>query len=93
MSAGRVYYTETAQLIFKHKVILNFSPACVCAVVSVISDFVTVWTLACEAPLSMGLSRQEYWRGLPCPPPGDLLNPGTEPVSPALQVDYLLIYC
>ena len=40
----------------------------------------------------MGLSRQEYWSGLPCPPPGDLPDPGTEPtssVSPALQVDSL----
>ena len=33
--------------------------------------FVTIWTVACQAPLSMGLSRQEYWSGLPCPSPGD----------------------
>ena len=46
--------------------------------------FVTWWTLACKAPLSMGFSRQEYWSRLPCPPPGDLPNPGTEPASPAL---------
>ena len=32
--------------------------------------FVTLWTIACQAPLSMGFSRQEYWSGLPCPPPG-----------------------
>ena len=38
----------------------------------------------CQAPLSMGFSRQEYWHGLPCPPPGDLPNPGIKPVSPAL---------
>ena len=37
--------------------------------------FVTLWTLACQAPLSMGFSRQEYWSGLPCPPPGHLPNP------------------
>ena len=37
----------------------------------------------------MGFSRQEYWSGLPCPPPGDLPNPGVEPRSPALQVDSL----
>ena len=36
-----------------------------------------------QAPLSMGFSREEYWPGLPCPPPGDLPNPGTEPTSPA----------
>ena len=41
----------------------------------------TLWTVACQAPLSMGFSRQEYWSGLPCPPPGDLPNPGIEPVS------------
>ena len=42
-----------------------------------------------QAPLSMGLSRQEYWSGLPLPSPGDLPNPGTEPRSPALQADAL----
>ena len=47
----------------------------------------TLWTIACQALLSMGFSRQEYWSGLPCPPPGDLLHPGIEPtslMSPAL---------
>ena len=52
--------------------------------------FVTPWTAACQAPLSMGFSKQEYWSGLPCPPPGDLPNPGIEPRSPTLQVDSLL---
>ena len=51
----------------------------------VISDsFATPWILACQAPLSMGFSRQEYWSGLPFPPPGDLPNPGIKPMSPAL---------
>ena len=45
---------------------------------------------ACQAPLSVGFSRQEYWSGLPCPPPGDLSNPEIEPRSPALQADSLL---
>ena len=48
---------------------------------------VTAWTVAHQAPLSMGFSRHEYWSGLPCPPPGDLPDPGTEPtilMSPAL---------
>ena len=44
--------------------------------------FVTLWTVSRQAPLTMGLSRQEYWSRLPCPPSGDLLNPGTEPISP-----------
>ena len=43
--------------------------------------FAIQWTVACQAPLSMGFSQQEYWSGLPFPPPGDLLNPGCEPVS------------
>ena len=51
--------------------------------------FATPWTIASQAPLSMGLSRQEYWSGLPFPSPGDLPNPGIEPGSPALQADTL----
>ena len=51
--------------------------------------FVTPWTVACQAPLSMGFSRQEYWSGLPFPSPGDLPNSGIEPRSPALQADAL----
>ena len=43
--------------------------------------FATLCTEPCQAPLSMGFSRQEYWSGLLCPPPGDLPNPGTEPAS------------
>ena len=50
-----------------------------CSVVSY--SFVTSWTVARQAPLSMGFSRQEYWRELPCPPPGDLPDSGIEPVS------------
>ena len=47
----------------------------------------TPWTVAHQAPLSMGFSRQEYWSGLPFPSPGDLLDPGIEPRSLALQAD------
>ena len=47
----------------------------------------TPWTAACQAPLSMGFSRQEYWSVLPFPSPGDLPNPGFKPRSPALQAD------
>ena len=52
--------------------------------------FAILWTVAHQVPLSMGFSRQEYWSGLPCPPPGDLPHPGIfpmSPASPALQVD------
>ena len=44
--------------------------------------FSTLWTVAHQAPLSKGFSRQERWSGLPCPPPGDLPHPGTKPMSP-----------
>ena len=42
------------------------------------------WTVACQAPLSVGFYWQEYWSGLPFPAPGDIPNPGIEPTSPAL---------
>ena len=51
--------------------------------------FVTPWTVAYQAPLSMRFSRQEYWSGLPFPSPGDLPNPGIKPGSPALESDAL----
>ena len=51
--------------------------------------FATLYTVAYQAPPSMGFSRQEYWSGLPCPSPGDLPNPGIEPRSPALEADTL----
>ena len=57
---------------------------------SVVSDsFAISWTVACQAPLSMGFSRQEYWSRLPFPSPGDLPDPGIEPGFPALEVDAL----
>ena len=59
----------------------------VCKVTSVMSNSATPWTVACQAPLSVGFSRQEYWSELPCPPPGDLPDPGMELaslLSPAL---------
>ena len=58
----------------------------VCSVLSRVRLFVTPWTIACQAPLSMRFPRQEHWSGLPFPPPGDLPDPGIEPksVAPAL---------
>ena len=47
-----------------------------------VQPFVTPWTVAQQAPLSMGFSRQEYWNGLPCPPAETLPNPGIKPASP-----------
>ena len=60
---------------------------CMVSHFSHVSLFMTLWTAACQAPLSMGFSKQEYWSELSFLPPGDLLDPGTEPkplTSPAL---------
>ena len=68
--------------------------ACVLNPFSCVQLFATLWTIACQAPLSMGFFRQEYESGLPCPPPGDLPHPGNKPASPAppaLQVNSLLL--
>ena len=50
----------------------------------------TLWTVVCQAPLSMEFSRQKYWSGQPFPSPGDLPDPGIKLGSPALQTDFLL---
>ena len=52
--------------------------------------FATSWTVAYQAPPSMGFSRQDCWSGLPFPSPGDLPDPGIKPGSPTLQADALL---
>ena len=51
--------------------------------------FATPWTVAYQAPPSLGISRQKYWSGFPFPSPGDLPNPGIKARSPALQADTL----
>ena len=56
---------------------------------SLVQPFVTPWTVALQAPLTMGFSRQEYWSGLPFPSPGDLPNPGIKLGSPTWQADAL----
>ena len=63
---------------------------CVCVKsLSSVRLFETPWTVAYQAPLSMGFSRQEYWSGLPFPSPGDRPNPGIKPGSPTFQTDTL----
>ena len=63
------------------------SGCCCCVVAKSAQLFVTPWTVDPQAPLSMGFSRQEYWSGLPFPPPGNHPNPGIKP--PAFQADSL----
>ena len=60
-----------------------------CVSCLVVSDSASAWTVACQAPLSMEFSRQQYWSGLPFPSPGYLPDPGIELRSPALQADSL----
>ena len=59
---------------------MNMACACVPAYL-VMPDSVTLWTVAPQAPLSMGFSKQEYWSGRPFPPPGDLPHRGIKPIS------------
>ena len=66
---------------------------CVLSCFICVQLFATPWTVAHQAPLSMGFSRQEYWSGLLGPPPGDLPDPGIEPVSlmsPALAAGFFI---
>ena len=101
-------YTHTHTHIYTHNMRIHtyihnrslscgcFICVCVCVLrcFSRVHLFVTLWTAARQAPLPMGFSRQEYWSGLACPPPGDLSNPGIEPkcaASPALQAESLLL--
>ena len=73
------------------KVVLRFLKiklhACMLSHFSHVQLFATLWTVARQPPLSMGLYRQAYWSGLPFPPPGDLPNPGIKPKPPTLQAD------
>ena len=60
-----------------------------CHVLSHVQLFATPWSASCQAPLSIGFSREEFWSGLPFPPPGESSHPGIEFVSPALHMDSL----
>ena len=62
---------------------------CVCWSFSHVWLFASLWTVARQAPLSTGFSRQEFWSVLPCPAPGDLPDPGIKPGSPAFRADPL----
>ena len=73
-------HTDTCTQMFTKALFTIANKLCV-FVFSHVQFFATPWTVACQAPLSMGFSRQEYWSGLPFPPPGDVPDPGIEPVS------------
>ena len=91
------YYIPSVKLQMRHnKLFLKLLSRLVTAlflkhvfVLNRFSFFVTPWTVACQAPLSMGFPSQEHWSGLPFPSPRDLLDPGIELGSPALQANCL----
>ena len=88
----RVLPKVTAKSTARGRVQMHLRPHSTLMVVSSLSRvqlFVTSWTIACLASLSMGFPRQEYWSGLPFLSPGDLPDPGIEPWSPTLQADSL----
>ena len=91
---SKLFSTVLVLLVLNHFPTLHSSKCslCYCSVASVMSNSLgPPGTVARQTPLSMGFSRQEYWSGVPFPSPGRLPNPGTKPVSPALQVDLLLL--
>ena len=97
-ACGSTYRGNTANANPFLGVLFRILPSCWTEAVSLLSaqscPTLRPWTVAHQAPLSMGLSRQEYWSGLPCSPSGDLPDPGIKLVSPApgeLQVDSLLL--
>ena len=84
---GQRRVSEDTCFILSKRYSIDNLPNYVCQSLSHVRLFATPWTAAHQAPLSMGFSSQEYWGGLPCPPPGDLPKPGIEPGS---QADFLL---
>ena len=87
--SSRILFYHASQWVAAYT---EYQPHCLLFSCSVVSDsFETLWTVAHQAPLSMGFPRQEYWSGLPFPSPVDLPDPGIKPWSPALQADSLLL--
>ena len=78
-------YTKKKQ---KQKTNLWLPKVRMCSVTQLCLTLCDPWTIACQAPLSMAFSRQEYWSGLPFPSPGHLPEPGIEPASPALAAGF-----
>ena len=74
-------YTQHQITSFRNPLLHNMPSWCVLSLFSRVWLFATLWTVAHQAPLSMGFSRQKYWSGFPCPLPGDFPDPGIEPAS------------
>ena len=87
--AGSLFTYQGFPWQWKHGVLTTRPPRKKVKSLSRVRLFATPWTVAHQAPLSMGFSRQEYWSGLPFPSPGDLPDPGFESRSPPLRADAL----
>ena len=87
MTDGNIFFKKKKRKIQEH--MKNKTQHLMCVLVAQSCPTVTPWTVAPQAPLSMGFSRQESWSRLSFPSPGDLTNPGIEPGPPALQADSL----
>ena len=85
----RLFYTSVSLLLSRIQGYCYHLSSEVVKSLSHVRLFATPWTVAYQAPPSMGFSRQEYWSGLPLPSPGDLPDPGIESGSPAFQADAL----
>ena len=90
---SRSYYAKghstPIKLMLEHHQGYGYQASVLCLVAQLCLILCGTWAVAHQDPLSMGFSRQEYWSGLPCPPPGDLPNPGIKPRFPTLQGDSL----
>ena len=87
-------YKENTSKSRFYEFVKNQRYACMLSCFSLVQLFAALWTVAHQAPLSMGFSRPEYWSGLPCPPPGDLPDPGIKRaflISPALAGRFFTI--
>ena len=82
--------TALRQALQEGRALANIQTAVVACMCSDSQLFATPWTVVSQTPLSMGVSRQKHWSGLPFPSPGDLPDPGIEPGSAAFQADSLL---
>ena len=80
LSDNLLFFLELFQMLYLIKMLSVNQCACMLSHFSCVLLFVTPWTVSLQAPLSMGFSRQKYWSGLPCLPPGDLPDPGSNPL-------------
>ena len=90
---GSSWITYCWSLAWRILTITLLACVCMCCYFSHVQLFETLWIVARQAPLSMGFSRQEYWSGLPCPPPGHIPDQGSNPCLLHLPHCRQILYC